>query len=87
MTSIAEKLTAIAENEQKVYNAGYNKGLSEGGGGGSGPEYTGTYTVTPTTSSQTLNTANRLLKDDVKIEAIPYSAVSNNTGGTTIIIG
>lgn len=25
--SIAEKLTAIAENEQNVYNAGYNKGL------------------------------------------------------------
>lgn len=30
--SIAEKLTTIAENEQKVYEAGYNKGKSEGGG-------------------------------------------------------
>ncbi|MBQ6825974.1 MAG: hypothetical protein IJP34_04880 [Clostridia bacterium] len=29
--SIAEKLTTIAENEQKVYNAGYNKGKAEGG--------------------------------------------------------
>lgn len=29
--SIAEKLTTIAENEQKVYNAGYEKGKSEGG--------------------------------------------------------
>lgn len=29
--SIAEKLQTIAENEQKVYNAGYEKGKSEGG--------------------------------------------------------
>lgn len=30
--SIAEKLQTIAENEQLVYNAGYEKGKSEGGG-------------------------------------------------------
>lgn len=30
--SIAEKLALIAENEQKVYNAGYEKGKAEGGG-------------------------------------------------------
>ncbi len=29
--SIADKLTAIAENEQKVYNAGYEAGKAEGG--------------------------------------------------------
>lgn len=32
--SIADKLTTIAENEQKVYQAGYDKGLASGGGGG-----------------------------------------------------
>lgn len=31
--SIADRLIAIAENQQKVYDAGYNKGKSEGGGG------------------------------------------------------
>lgn len=31
--SIADKLQTILENEQKVYNAGYEKGKSEGGGG------------------------------------------------------
>ena len=31
MSSIAEKLQIIAENEQKVYNAGYEKGKAEGG--------------------------------------------------------
>lgn len=30
--SIAEKLTTIAENQQKVYDAGYEKGKAEGGG-------------------------------------------------------
>jgi hypothetical protein len=29
--NIAEKLSQIAENEQRVYNAGYEKGKSEGG--------------------------------------------------------
>lgn len=29
--SIAEKLTAIAENEQRVYETGYNKGRQDGG--------------------------------------------------------
>lgn len=31
--SIAEKLTTIAENQQKVYNAGYAAGQAAGGGG------------------------------------------------------
>jgi hypothetical protein len=31
--SIADKLTIIAENEQKVFDAGYEKGKAEGGGG------------------------------------------------------
>lgn len=31
--SIAEKLTTIAQNQQKVYDAGYAKGQAEGGGG------------------------------------------------------
>lgn len=30
--SIAEKLTAIAENQQRIYQAGYDKGVAEGGG-------------------------------------------------------
>ena len=30
--SIADKLVTIAENERKVYDAGYTKGKTEGGG-------------------------------------------------------
>ena len=32
--SIADKIVTIAENEQKVYDAGYSKGKSETDGGG-----------------------------------------------------
>lgn len=34
--TIAEKLTTITENQQKVYDAGYEKGKTEGGAGGDG---------------------------------------------------
>lgn len=43
--SIADKLTQIAENEQRVYNAGYTKGKSEGGGGGAKPEIDARYDI------------------------------------------
>jgi hypothetical protein len=37
--SIDKQLITIAENQQKVYNAGYEKGKAEGGGGSSGIDY------------------------------------------------
>ena len=36
--SMAEKLTAIAENQQRVYDAGYAKGKAEGGESGGGDD-------------------------------------------------
>lgn len=41
--SIADKLTQIAENEQRVYDAGYAKGKVEGGGGSSNDAFWETY--------------------------------------------
>lgn len=38
--AIAEKLTTIAENQQKVYDAGYEKGKAESGGGSYDEGYT-----------------------------------------------
>lgn len=54
--TIAEKLTLIAQNEQKVYNAGYEKGKSEGGGGsGEKPTlFTPTITITNSTGELTI---------------------------------
>ena len=50
------------------------------------PVYAGTYTVTPSTSDQTLETAGKLLEQNTLIEEIPISVVSNNAGGSTVTI-
>lgn len=49
--------------------------------------YDGVYQVTPKIESQTLATRNKLMTDDVTVEEIPISSVSNTAGGTTVIIG
>lgn len=49
--------------------------------------YDGEYTVTPKVESQTLETAGKLMDDNVTIKEIPYYNVSNNSGGSTVYIG
>ena len=51
------------------------------------PPYEGEYNVTPSFEVQTLPTAEKLLDKDVIIEEIPYTEVSNNSGGITVTIG
>lgn len=55
-------------------------------GGGSAPPYTGPYTVTPKVEAQTLETAQKLMTDDVSVKAIPYYEMDNKEG-TTVFIG
>ena len=51
------------------------------------PLYTGDYVVTPMAhEQQTLQTANKLLTDDVTVKKVPYYETSNDAGGTTIYI-
>lgn len=57
-----------------------------GKGGGGYPIYSGEYEVVPTFKEQQLETANKLLKNDVKIKAIPRYDVANAAGGTTVYI-
>lgn len=52
-----------------------------------GEPYEGTYEVTPKFTEQKLLTANKVLAEDVTIEKIPITKVSNTSGGNTIIIG
>lgn len=52
-----------------------------------GDLYEGLYDITPTVDGQTLETENKLLLEDVKINAIPYFDVSNTSGGSTVYIG
>ena len=50
------------------------------------PVYDGSYSVTPAVTEQTMETANKMMTDNVKVEKIPYSEVSNNSGGFTVTI-
>ena len=49
--------------------------------------YDGDYEVTPSTDAQVLETKKKIMTDNVTVESVPFSAVDNATGGTTITIG
>lgn len=51
------------------------------------PAYEGLYEVTPRAEAQTIETAKKLLEDDISIKAIPYYDVSNQYGRTIYIGG
>lgn len=51
------------------------------------PYYEGAYVVDPRKVSQTLETANKSMSDDVTINEIFYSEVENLSGGNTAFIG
>lgn len=72
-SEVEQKIPLQFENIQEVHIAG--KGA-----------YDGPYTVIPTVDEQKLETAQRILLEDVTVKAIPYYAVSNVSGGTTIYI-
>lgn len=52
-----------------------------------GDPYEGPYTVTPKVTEQTLETLAHTMTDNVTVLEIPYIAVSNPSGGTTVTIG
>lgn len=49
--------------------------------------YTGDYQITPQLESQTLETAQKYMVKDMEVNEIPIYSVSNNSGGTTVVIG
>lgn len=51
-----------------------------------GVKYDGDYEVTPTVDGLELNTKDRYMVDDVKINAIPFFEISNTSGGNTVYI-
>lgn len=52
-----------------------------------GDPYTGPYTVAPNFEAQQLATKDKLLRDNVTVDPIEVSRVSNPAGGKTIYIG
>ena len=51
-----------------------------------GDPYMGEYTVVPKMDPQVLETAGKIMLDDVTVREIPVFRVSNNSGGTTVYI-
>lgn len=49
--------------------------------------YKGEYTIRPAIEEQSMQTKDKLMVNDVTIEAIPLYSVSNEHNGETIIIG
>lgn len=49
--------------------------------------YDGPYVITPQVNPQEIDCDNRIMRDDVDVLAIPYSEVTNETGGKTSTIG
>ena len=54
--------------------------------GNSAEDYVGEYVVTPSRQDKVLETANKVLTENVTVVAIPYSEASNTSGGTTFFI-
>lgn len=49
-------------------------------------KYEGDYEVTPTVNGMELETQNKFMADDLKINAIPFFEVENTSGGNTVYI-
>lgn len=49
--------------------------------------FEGDYEITPAVDAQTFATAEKTMREDLQIKAIPFFEVGNNAGGTTIYIG
>lgn len=52
-----------------------------------GETYKGEYEVIPSVLEQTLETKNKYLTNNVTVTTIPFSKVSNTSGGNTVTIG
>lgn len=50
-------------------------------------EFEGPYEVKPLVESQTLDTKEKLMKEDLVVLAIPYAEVANLSNGITVTIG
>lgn len=49
-------------------------------------EYEGSYEVTPRVEGQRLETAKKIMKEDLLVNSIPYFEVTNSANGKTVTI-
>lgn len=74
------RVTLSIEANNQTVTLGFDEKII---GGDMLPWYEGEYVVTPKVTEQTLETRNTSMREDVTIEAIPYSEVTNPSGGLT----
>lgn len=53
---------------------------------GDAEPYEGEYSVLPLPEQQTLSTAKKYCVEDITIKSIPFYEVTNDSGGTTVVI-
>jgi len=51
-----------------------------------GSPYDGTYEITPTDYEQYLDTAGKVMRDEVTVHKVPYFETGNESGGFTVSI-
>ena len=78
LSDIQSMSGVIKENTLVQYETNINNSSSY-------PTYTDSYDIIPRIEDQTLNTKNKVLKDDVLVESIPYYQTSNEYGNTVYI--
>lgn len=78
-------LDVIMETQPQVIDFGFEIGTMIGDD--LREHYEGPYEVTPMVSEQTLETDEKVMDENVVVFAIPYSEVSNPSGGKTATIG
>lgn len=83
--NIKGKLETNSNIKGLINSANHLEGKIIAGGTAVYPDYEGTYDVIPKTESQTLNTQNKILREDMLIESIPYFETSNQYGNTIYI--
>lgn len=51
------------------------------------PEYEGSYEIRPEVWEQSMTTKRKLMRENVRVQEIPYQEVTNLSGGKTATIG
>ena len=79
--------TLVQELELELESAGGELELELESPGYIPPMYEGPYMVTPDFTSQVLETAEKMMSDDVIVDEIPVAEVTNPAGGLTLTVG
>lgn len=100
--AIKEVFQSVSDGKEKIASAITDKGVETDAtatfdtmarnigqiqGGGDYPFYEGDYNLIPKVMAQTMDTKDKVMKENVTVTEIPFHEVSNETGKTIIIGG